>query len=65
MVHEKLWKTPVSWCNESPYVALFCGGKPIDFGMKWRRQSGLRWDIMPSTSMLLNAATTASAVILR
>ena len=42
MVHEKFWKIVDSCCNESPYVALSCGGKPIDVGMKWRRQSGLR-----------------------
>ena len=34
MVHEKLWKIPLSWCNEFPYVELSWGGKPNDLGMK-------------------------------
>ena len=44
---------------------LFCEGSPIDNGRNTRMHSGLRYETIVSTSILLNASTTASAVLLR
>ena len=45
-------------------MGLFGGGMFIEGGRKVRVQLGARWDIMAGTSMMLKAATTASAVCL-